>query len=487
MSTVSHRMVSTIGKHFAEKRRQSNALKAAAQAENAAAKAAAAAASTVQIPAEVLEAQKRTEYVSKCDSKNPIVVAAALDKAIAATDVTFANREYSQMIQLATEHGHYKQCLQLFQRVIDADLLPERNAFRSAIMCLEVTQQWKAANVMFAFLKDVYPLTEYDEVGMVIPRTVLQNPIPNVAELANIDESENNLAELETFFKTRSARGRLPRYPTCHKYMKELIRAKRGDEAVAQAFALFHRIKCAETPDVPAPFSPIFIHHSYTGASTEYKTDFPAMYEVASYLESIGNYSAAMQLHIYVRSLNRHIDITPIREVLHNGKTRDFVDVHSFKIKHVGFIINQLLKELRLRRGYVKAVEAKAAGVEEAKTYLRENTLHTALVHTSPLINTTIEPLVILCDRSYNNVDVRSEKPEEEITANFVMAQLARVGITAQITKASELSSCESLEYFKNNNMPEALDDIHRELVVIVSPEELQKYADREIAKLQKA
>jgi hypothetical protein len=94
---------------------------------------------------------------------------------------------------------------------------------------------------------------------------------------------------------------------------------------------------------------------------------------------------------------------------------------------------------------------------------------------------------VILCDRSYNNVDVRSEKPEEEITANFVMAQLARVGITAQITKASELSSCESLEYFKNNNMPEALDDIHRELVVIVSPEELQKYADREIAKLQKA
>jgi len=486
---IPQRQVATMGKHFAQLRREEAAKKAAEKAEKLAAYAKKL--EEMQPPViapEIIEAQKRTQYVSACDVNNPLNKAKAIEAAANATDVTFANRELTQIIDIAATAApeSYKGALKVFQKIITTDYVPERNAIRNLLRVLENAQQWKAANILFEFLKDLYPLKEYDEVGMRKPAVVLTKPIPDFAALAEIPASENTFEELVKFIETRSAHGRLPTFDTYHVYMHQLIARKKYDEAVKLAFTLFKRADIQETDEVPAPFSPIYMHYVYRGGNTQFSIDYPLYYQLAAYLESKNNFSAAMQIYIYMRALNRGIDVTPIREITSAGKTRDFVDIHTFKKKQIGFMIKHWLKELRLRRGYAAAVSAKVAGAAEGKTYMKTEHKDAALLDTSPLINTNVETMVMLCDRSYNNKDVREEKAPEDLLAPYVVEEFAKYGIKAQISKASEYSSNARIVKALITK-EEAVDDVHRELTLVIPAEEFVKYSEKALAELKAA
>jgi len=79
---IPQRQVATMGKHFAQLRREEAAKKAAEKAEKLAAYAKKL--EEMQPPViapEIIEAQKRTQYVSACDVNNPLNKAKAIEAA----------------------------------------------------------------------------------------------------------------------------------------------------------------------------------------------------------------------------------------------------------------------------------------------------------------------------------------------------------------------------------------------------------------------
>jgi hypothetical protein len=259
-------------------------------------------------------------------------------------------------------------------------------------------------------------------------------------------------------------------------------------------FSIWKRLGVSATGKVPSKFDPIPFGTIFPkpAAAAQFKPDFPIYYKTIDMFTTQKNWSAAMTTLIYVRTLNRVIDVTPLRELTQNKQWRDFLDIHT----HDGFtgrlIVKHFLKELVVRRGYRKDMEDNVPGSAEAVTF-SEPTRENALGY-SPIINTESEDLVILTDRSYDAKDVIQSKGGIEFTtAHHIVDAFKEHGINASVSYGSKLSSSkEFFDFFVQNgngienrpNAPHKTKPIAYDLTVIVPKDELTKFAAEKLVSL---